>query len=224
MTATLLVGPAQADVIARWTPVSGDATASDYHNTTQTPAADETASGVSASTLARVNHGNFTNGGTNWAGIATLGNDDTVYTEFTLTPGGGQSIDFTTLTYTTVGNSESNTATGMTMFLSTDIGGFGIANSVASDTVDAASITAGDLRYDLDISSLTGVATPVTVRLYIVDNNDDVGPGGNSFAPLAGSNSATDVGLIVNGTVVPEPGSLALLSLGGLFIARRRRA
>ena len=37
-----------------------------------------------------------------------------------------------------------------------------------------------------------------------------------------GNHAAID-NLVINGTVVPEPGSLALLGLGGMMIARRRR-
>ena len=79
-------------------------------------------------------------------------------------------------------------------------------------------ITGGGFAFENEAVSLTGLTgltnTSVTFTWDLTQQDR-----ANSVAIIA--NTMDDV--VLTGSVVPEPGSLALLALGGLMIARRRR-
>lgn len=72
------------------------------------------------------------------------------------------------------------------------------------------STTAFDITRSYDISSLDGVAD---ARIRIIVNGATGATGNNRYDNL-----------LIEGTKIPTPGSAALIALGGLVAARRRRA
>ncbi|SHK19124.1 PEP-CTERM protein-sorting domain-containing protein [Rubritalea squalenifaciens DSM 18772] len=222
ITSLVLAGAANAAVLARWTPTSGDnITNPDYFNEGSTPSADETASFLTVSTIDRVNNPfNATNSAARWVGRwDDAVNRDAIndnYTEFTITPDSGYQVSYESFTYD-VAN-----AGDYTMYVRTSLDNF--ASDIASDTLDD---TSTDKRFIVDLSSegsLTNQTSDVTFRLYIV-KNDVLTDNTLGYQPLIGNNSDPSLGFIVNGTVssVPEPSSTAMLGFAGLGLIMRRR-
>lgn len=134
------------------------------------------------------------------------------YFQFTVTPGVGQTIDFTSISL------DAARAGGSAR-------GFSIASSVDSYTTIFTSLaghpaaynavagiaTQEDIytNYAFDLSSLSGITTATTFRVY-------------SWSGAAANTIYYD-NITLNGTV-PEPASVALGTLGLLSLLRRRRA
>lgn len=133
----------------------------------------------------------------------TLLDDD--YYEFTITPGALTSIDYTSFD---IDINKISGGADVQARLYSDIDGFGseIGNAIVS--VQNAWNT-----YNIDLSGLATQTSATTFRLYL----RTTGTFGPNQIKLDNINVTGDV------LVVPEPGSLALLALGGLLIARRRR-
>lgn len=142
---------------------------------------------------------------------AAIGNHD--YYSFTVTPDA-----FTTLTYTglTIDLFKTSGATAtVSASLLTSIGGF-----TEAALVDAVTLVGGGgesgafFSRSFDLGTLPAdVAAPVEFRLYLDD-----GGGAND------ANAVRVDNIVLTGDVtIPEPGSLALLGVSGLLVARRRR-
>jgi hypothetical protein len=205
---------ANAAILARWTPVADSEPGGlDYDSSTDTPPASEVAANLSVSTLDRVGLEGFGNPGPVWSGRATPDTsviDETSYTSFTLTPDVGYFMDLESVTYDyqSYGFAEN----GYNFYLRTSVDGF------AAD-VDSSSSNAAAERVTFNVSSLTGLTDATEVRIYASSVDS-----GNRWFDLQGSNTETDLGLIVNGTVaIPEPTTGALAALAGLILLGRRR-
>lgn len=181
---------ASGEVLLQWIPSRGP---SPYFSQQQLPPPSVEAFGVTSSPLSRVNiSGNFNNAGTSWPGntnnaLGEAGVLDPIngaYTEFTVTPPVDGSITYTSISYQLQSFGGMDNDLGYTGFVRTDGDAF---------AADLASTTLTNMRtgnFVFDISSLGESATPVTFRLYFVNNNAAA-----NFADL----SAVNGGLIVNG-------------------------
>ena len=138
------------------------------------------------------------------------------YATFTLTNSTGGDVDLDTLTFNNWFTNPFNTLDARVYVLS-DVDGFtdgdelgfsqflGNGPDVPTDPVD-------QVLQSFDITSLGTLVNGASIefRLYITDNST--------------SNSRIHRIDDVTVNAVPEPGSLALFGLGGLMVARRRRA
>ncbi|MEM9347654.1 MAG: PEP-CTERM sorting domain-containing protein [Planctomycetota bacterium] len=137
------------------------------------------------------------------------------YFSFTIDADSGFALDLTSLRYDYFIASNFTNVTGtadVEAFISVDGGSFNSFGSItATDAGNVADEPGSIVTANLDLSSITG-AESIEVRL------------GVGFS-AGNSNGITSFlqGIQLEGDVVPEPSSLALLGLGGLLVARRRR-
>lgn len=150
----------------------------------------------------------------NSAADAITGND---YYQFTLTPVGDNQITYANLTFDIAArranaNVASNTAT---FFVRSNANGDNnFATTLGSPASTDAVVSTGAVTFspvNIDLASLGTISSPVTFRIYVHDLIDS-----------SDANNLID-NVVLNGTVIPEPASLALFGLGGLLIAARRR-
>ena len=147
------------------------------------------------------------------------------YAGFVLTNNSGQDAELETMTFDWWFNSPNASGTQYYRVHGlSDVNGFidgqefgtrelgeGSTPGVSFNAHDSA---AEALNVSFDISSLGTLADgeAIEFRVYLVDNRS------GTFSPDQLIDNIT-----INGTLVPEPGSLALLGLGTLLVARRRR-
>ena len=153
---------------------------------------------------------------TTTAGVNTI--DDALtsgdYISFTLNGDAAETISISQISF----EYSVSTASGVSMsaHLLTSATGFTSANVLASETFELSSPSSGTVTIAPTLSgnsSLQNVTGPLEVRIYL---SDGVTPGG-----ISSLHRVDDI--VVEGSVVPEPGSLALLGLGGVFMLWHRR-
>ena len=132
--------------------------------------------------------------------------------EFTVTPGAGTSLDLTSFTMD-LANWSGGSGVQARVYTTAVDGTIddGTADRVATFTVPGGQGAWPGSPFSVDLTALADVTTTTTFRI-------EVGGVGNDGRHTNGIDNIT-----LNATVIPEPGSLALLGLGGLLIARRRR-
>lgn len=137
------------------------------------------------------------------AGTNAFSDDD--YFSFTLTPDSGQVLDLTSITVQAARGGGS--ARGFRVKSSLDNFTTSL-NDTATETIATERPTLTDYTVDLNAAAFEAVSGPIEFRVYVYSNFKD--------------NTVEMDNLVVNGQVVPEPGSMALLSLSGLLLLRRR--
>lgn len=130
---------------------------------------------------------------------ATL--DPTKYVTVTITPDAGTTISYEDVVWDKG-------------FFGPDIDDGAVRTSLDGFTSDLATGVDDGADITFDLSALSGVTSGVEFRFYFTNS------GSPSWSDLSTANGS---GLTFNGTVIPEPGSLALLILSGTFMLRRRR-
>lgn len=142
------------------------------------------------------------------------------YYQFTVAGTGGNTIDPTSLTFDWQGWVHSATGTvtfTYQLFASTDGSTFSAVGSAGSKTIT---------------NPLAGVDTVTAVTTENIDLTSLAAAGSYTFRIALGDNSSSNkkgnffqaIQLNAEVTPAPEPASLMLMGLGGLMIAKRRRA
>lgn len=137
---------------------------------------------------------------------AAFAND--AYWTFTVTPDSGFSMDLESLTFDLLTR---NSIRPIGYYLASSVDGFD--TPIGSAVNDLHQADWDTKTFDLSGSQYQGLTDPVEFRLYQWDQ----GLGGSSGSAWNFDN------VTLNGDVVPEPASLALLSAGGLLMLVRRR-
>lgn len=146
-------------------------------------------------------------GGSSPVGTIAEAISEDVYIEFTITPDSGFEIDYSTVTVD-VQKEAGGAFFYSWLLVDGDSNGWDTGDELAGDSFD----TIGSyVTMSMDASSLADITTATTFRLYL--GSDGTGA----------ANGINVDNIVVNGTVVPEPASLALVGLGALLIAGRRR-
>jgi MYXO-CTERM domain-containing protein len=190
----------------------------------QTYAATAAAGGVTGMTMTRgaglgvafATQGNFNAWGWN--------QEATDYLSFGFTVANGSSVNLSTLQ---IGTRSEGGAPGV-LALRSSVDGFGsdlfIFNQAATDG-GVWGPGAGFIFSVIDLSAMTNLTGTVEFRIYQVGNTAANGgtPQTNRHFRLTNYYGVNPGDMSFTGTVVPAPGALALLGLGGLVGGRRRR-
>ncbi|MBI1336287.1 MAG: PEP-CTERM sorting domain-containing protein [Phycisphaera sp.] len=132
---------------------------------------------------------------------------------FTVTPGGGESLDFISLTFDGINYTG---GAGVSHYIYSTLVDGTIDNST-TDRIGTFLVPGGSnstwSSFNLDLSAYTDISVATTFRIELFTTGNS---GGNW-------NGIDNITLNANVNSVPEPASLALLGVGGLLIAGRRR-
>jgi len=138
------------------------------------------------------------------------------YFSLTLTPDAGKQLDFSSLSFDAFA-STGNTGSQRQIYVFTDKTGFASGDQLLSVSTFAGydgplipyNTASVGQNFSVDLTGVANVADSITFRFYVQ-------------APDAGQSLSFD-DITLNGSVVPEPASMALISVAGLalFILRR---
>ncbi len=127
------------------------------------------------------------------------------YFEFTLTPGTGYTFaSLDTLVFDWARGGDQGTR-GIYAYVSTD--GFATSTKIGQQVNSSGTAWNIGQSYNIGLTNVTG---PVVFRFY-------------SRAEGADNRDMRFDNIVVNGTLIPEPASLALMGIGGLLMLSRRR-
>jgi len=190
----------------------------------QTYAATAAAGGVTGMTMTRgagLYAVNATVGCFNGAG---WNQEATDYLSFGFTVANGSSVNLSSLQ---IGTRSEGGAPG-TLALRSSVDGFGSNLFIfdqASTTSNEWGPGAGFIFSVIDLSAMTNLTGTVEFRIYQVGNTAANGgtPQTNRHFRLTNYYGVNPGDMSFSGTVIPAPGALALLGLGGLVGGRRRR-
>lgn len=239
---SLLAGSAQATVMAEYdfSNITDDADestvtflAASVDSNIDTTASDITSPATHNGGAVHPEFGDAFNGGIGWsgrginpaAGFGIISPIDTYFT-FNVTIAAGYnltSFDALTGVESTIGGT---TAYDYTLSYSLDGSSFTGVGTVISGinageaaTLSISGTDTGAISYDLSgVSALQGVSGQIYFRL-----DPAVSASGSSTNGVMSQRAGWVDDVVVNGTVVPEPSSAALLGLGGLALILRRR-
>ncbi len=216
-SAALIVGmPAHADVIVSYsfpasTSTSTSSPVSSVH--TDVTATDYTAQGGTQIGTTTTHYANLDN----ISSITTITDAvaNNVYGQFSVTVADGSYLDLSSLAFG-MRNDRGNDGEVFTVHLRSSLDSY--ANDIATVTQSGDSaITTVETSESIDLSgaAFQNLAGTTTFRLYMVSNIDE-SRAQSQFVRISPN-------VVLNGTIIPEPGSIALAGLGSLMLLPRRR-